>query len=78
MKRHSPNFRRDIIINNNLLEYINMINTSDRNKDITIKYANGISYKELSKEHNITTPRVASIVWDCLCKCKRIKNNPIG
>lgn len=68
MERQPPNFRRNEIINNNQLEHISKINTSDRNKEITFKYANGISYKELSKEYNLTQSRIAQIIVNCVRK----------
>ena len=68
MERQPPNFRRNEIINNNQLEYISKLNTSDRNKEIDFKYANGMSYKELSKEYNLTQSRIAQIVVNCVRK----------
>lgn len=68
MERQPPNFRRNEIINNNQLEHISKINTSDRNKEITFKYANGMSYKELSKEYNLTQSRIAQIIVNCVRK----------
>lgn len=68
MKKQPPNFRRNEIINNNQLEHISKINTSDRNKEITFKYANGMSYKELSKEYNLTQSRIAQIIVNCVRK----------
>ena len=77
MEKQPANFRRNEIINNNLLDYIHKIDTSDRNKDITIKYAYGVSYKELSKEYGITPNRIAQIVEYCSRKCRQLIRNAV-
>ena len=43
------NFRRDKIIDERLMNYIQFVNISDRNKEIVVAYVNGSTYKELAE-----------------------------
>lgn len=68
--RHKNNFRREIIIENNLLEHLEFAKTSDRNKEILIAYVNGSSYKELAEKYNVTKNRIAQIVASVILRTK--------
>lgn len=65
------NFRRTRILEENLLEYMDKVDFSERNKDIVRKYVSGTSYKSLADEYQLTTERIASIVRDYILKVSR-------
>lgn len=74
MKREKSNFRRERIIKENLLSYIELTSDSGRNKDIVREYTNGATYKEITQKYNISTSRVEQIVANYIfhaSKCKR-------
>lgn len=73
MKKQKNNFRRDIINDNNLLDYIDKTNLSSRNKDIMIRYANGTSFRVLADEYGVTMSRITQIVANCVFRCKMAK-----
>lgn len=56
------NFRRDKIIDERLMNYIQFVNISDRNKEIVVAYVNGSTYKELAEKYGVSTNRIAQIV----------------
>lgn len=68
--RHKNNFRREIVIENNLLEYVKFAKTSERNKEILIAYMNGKSYKELAEKYNVTQNRIAQIIASVIIRTK--------
>lgn len=76
MKRtkNKNNFKRDIINNDNLLDVLEQAKLSSRNKDIMIKYASGVSYKELANEYNVTSARITQIIWTCITRCHNVKD----
>lgn len=53
---------RQIIVNENLLQYKNDVPVSLRNISIVEDYANGIEYLELSSKYNISYQRIYQIV----------------
>ena len=57
-----PNFRRQRIIEEHLLDYIDRAEVSDRNKEIVKKYVAGKSFKALAEEYGLTDSRMGSIV----------------
>ena len=67
--------RRDRIIEEGFLQYMEQIKTSDRNKEIVKAYVDGVGYKELAEEHGVTENRISQIVNNyirhcCLCRKK--------
>lgn len=70
--RHKPNFRRERIINEHLLDYIDQVKDSDRNKEIVKKYVAGESFKALSEEYGITDGRLGAIVAEYISKVGRL------
>ena len=62
------NFRRAEIIEENLLDYIDLAEVSDRNKEIVKKYVAGASFKALSREYGLTDGRLGAIVAQYISK----------
>ena len=56
------NFRRDKIIDERLMNYIQFVNISDRNKEIVVAYVNGSTYTELAEKYGVATNRIAQII----------------
>lgn len=67
------NFRRTRILDENLLEYLDKVNFSSRNKEIVRKYVSGIPYKTLAEEYDLTSGRIAGVVKDYILKVSKIK-----
>lgn len=62
MNRKPANWRRELINKNNLTQYINTVNISERNKSIVLDYSTGLSYKEIAEKYKISTSRVEEIM----------------
>ena len=65
--------QRDRIIEEGLLQYMERIKTSERNKQIVKAYVDGVGYKALADEYGITDNRIAQIINNyirhcCLCR----------
>lgn len=56
------NWRRELIIKNNLIAYLDNINISDKNKSIVRDYVSGLSYKEVGEKYNISSSRVEEVL----------------
>lgn len=66
MEKH--NFRRAEIIERHLLDYIDLVPVSDRNKEIVKKYAAGESFTDLAAEYGLSHTRVVTIVVNYISK----------
>lgn len=64
---------KDIIINEDLIQYFENVQMSDRNKSIVKNYMNGISMNHLAKMNNISSSRVHMIILDYIRFCHHIK-----
>lgn len=73
MTKHPPNWRRKLIIENNLTQYINNIKISERNKSIVLDYSTGLSYSELSKKYSLSSGRIEEIIQNFFSQLS--KNN---
>lgn len=62
MKKRKSHHFRQVIVNENLLQYKNDVSVSLRNISIVEDYANGIEYLELSSKYNISYQRIYQIV----------------
>lgn len=70
MKRYQKNnYKRDRIKNEHLLDFVDHIDYSERNKTIMKRYTSGQSYKEIAGDYGITPERVNNIVANCVTKC---------
>lgn len=69
---HKPNFRRQRLVDEHLLDYMDQVKDSDRNKEIVKRYAAGESFKVLSEEYGITDGRLGAIVANYISKVHRI------
>lgn len=70
MKRyHKNNYKRDRIKNERLLDFVDHIDYSERNKTIMKRYASGQSYKAIAGDYGITPERVNNIIANCVTKC---------
>ena len=58
MKKRKSHHFRQVIVNENLLQYKNDVSVSLRNISIVEDYANGIEYLELSSKYNISYQRI--------------------
>lgn len=76
-KRKKSNSRRqlkDIIINEDLIQYLEIVQISDRNKSIVKNYMNGISMNHLAVMNNISSSRVRMIILDYIRHSHLIKS----
>ena len=73
MLKNKPNFRRDRIKRENLLQYLDIILISDRNKDIVRRYTAGESETRLAECYGVTPNRIASIVAGFLWHCSQMQ-----
>lgn len=62
MKKRKSHHFRQVIVNENLLQYKNDVSVSLRNISIVEDYANGIEYLELSSKYKISYQRIYQIV----------------
>lgn len=74
LQKHEKHYKRKRIHEEHLLEYVNHINYSDRNKTIMKKYAQGESYGEIAREFGITPSRVNIIIASYIAKCVWYRN----
>ena len=65
------NFRRDRILEEGLLDYIEFVNISSRNKEIVISYVNGCSYKELAEKHGVSNNRIPQIIREYIYHARK-------
>lgn len=56
------NFRRDKIIDEQLINYIQFVDMSSRNKEIVVAYVNGSTYKKLAEKYDISINRIPQII----------------
>lgn len=78
MKKRKSHHYRQIIVNENLLQYKNDVPVSLRNISIVEDYANGIEYLELSSKYNISYQRIYQIVAAYVRICHtRNKGGPL-
>lgn len=56
------NFRREIIIQQRMLDDVEHVSDSGRNKEIVQKYVDGSSYNELATEYGLTSNRIQGII----------------
>lgn len=68
------NHYRERIINECLLKYIDVVKTSERNKEIVKKYVYGSGFGELGHEYNLSYSRIRGIVFNYILHALRIKN----
>ena len=61
-KLAEKNHNRKIIIDENLMQYIDSVKLSDRNKDIITLYVNGTPYRFLAEKYGISVKTVADII----------------
>ena len=54
--------KRKRIIEENLMEYIDVVKISDRNKDIVRMYVAGAPYKEICEKYNINRQTASDVV----------------
>lgn len=64
-------YLRNLIEQEGLLQYIENISCSNRNKEIVIKYAAGMSQTELAREYGVTANRIHAIIFETLQKLKK-------
>ena len=68
-KNNKPNHKRDRIRTEDLLQYLDKINVSERNKQIVQSYADGVGYQELAERYGITDNRVSQIIYNYIRHC---------
>lgn len=72
---NKPNFKRERIQNENLLEYIDLVTFSDRNKEIVVRYVNGENYPVIAKDYGLSATRIANVVSTYILKAVSYRNN---
>ena len=74
MINRPKHYKRERIEKEHLLDYIDHIDYSDRNKTIMKRYASGESYSAIANDYSITPERVNIIIANCVTKCAWYKN----
>lgn len=74
MINRPKHYKRERIKKEHLLDYIDHIDYSDRNKTIMKRYASGESYSAIANDYGITPERVNIIIANCVTKCAWYKN----
>lgn len=67
------NHYRARIINECLLKYIDVVKTSDRNREIVEKYVRGSGFGEISHEYSLSYSRIRGIVFNYILHALKIK-----
>ncbi len=62
MNKRPKNWRRTLILENNLIAYLDDVKMSEKNKDIVRDYSEGLSYKELAQKYSISSSRAEEII----------------
>lgn len=65
--------KRKRIIEENLMENIDLVDVSDRNKDIVRMYVSGSLYREICEKHHITKQTVSDIISRYIRKAHELK-----
>lgn len=76
--RASPsenNYNRKRIIDENLLEYISVINMMDKHKEIVREYTSGANYKQLGEKYGLSHKTIPSIISRYVIKARNKKRN---
>lgn len=73
-EQNKKDFRRERIVNNELLSMVDSVKISDRNKEIVRRYTDGESEAKLAECYGITPNRIASIVANFLWHCSQERN----
>lgn len=63
------NVLREKILDRNYIELIDIIEISERNRDIVKKFVEGATYSAIAQEYNISPGRVRSIVFNYYRYC---------
>lgn len=71
IKPSPANHYRDRIIAEHLMDYIEVVALSTRNKDIVKHYVSGKSYSQIAKEYNLSESRIPQIVHSYILHCLR-------
>lgn len=66
------NYRRELITEFNLLDCLEMVGISERNKEIVRAYASGSTAAALARQYQISQTRVAQILDDFIWKCLEV------
>ena len=62
IKKHEHNHNHKRLIEEKLLDYLDKINVSGRDKKVVVSYAEGKAYKEIALLYGISTSRVAAVI----------------
>ena len=62
---------RQIIEEEDLLQYKAFIEMSERNISIVMDYANGASFTNLARQHGVSNTRIRAIIVDYIRYCHR-------
>lgn len=73
VKYRKAHYRRKRLIEENLLQYMAYIKTSDRNKQIVKAYAEGAGYQELAELYGVCADRIPQIVTTYIRHCSLYK-----
>lgn len=62
MNKRPKNWRRELIIKNNLIAHLDNLTISDKNKSIILDYSKGLSYGDISKKYSISSSRAEEVI----------------
>lgn len=74
MINRPKHYKRERIEKEHLLDFVDHIDYSDRNKTIMKRYASGESYSAIANDYGITPERVNIIIANCVTKCAWYRN----
>lgn len=72
MPRAKNNYRRNLIRNFNLLNYLDQVSLSDRNKALILQYMGGMSFTDLAKRYGLTKVRIGQILDEFIFSCEKL------
>lgn len=71
MEKHA--IIRDRLKNEDLMQYLDIVEKSERNKEIIRLYYNGMSQAELGLKYSISKTRVSQIIFNFIIHVKKHK-----
>lgn len=66
------NYRRELITEFNLLDCLDQVSISDRNKEMIRAFTTGSTAAALARQYQISQTRVAQILDDFIWKCLEV------
>lgn len=75
VKKKPHHYMRTRILDEGLMEYIDVVKMTDRNRDIVKMYVGGTSYVPIAEKYGISIQRVSRIVMGYIHGAHRVKGS---